>query len=139
MRKDQSYGIVPLKQIEGKWYVFLVQHQSGHWTLPKGHPEGMESALSCAMRELFEETHLEVEKILSEDSLVENYHFTSRGQLIYKSVGYYIAQVKGNEILQKEELQDGKWVALDRAPQFVTYAQMKDLLQSVEIKLSAKG
>lgn len=135
MRKDQSYGIVPLKSIKGQWQVFLVQHQSGHWTLPKGHPEGVESALECAKRELFEETHLEVKQLLFEEPMIENYHFSSRGELVYKTVGYFIAEVKGEAKLQKEELQDGKWVALAMADVVVTYSQMKSLLNTVLKKL----
>jgi 8-oxo-dGTP pyrophosphatase MutT (NUDIX family) len=131
MRKDRSFGIVPLRLVEGQWQVFLVQHQSGHWTLPKGHPEGTESALECAKRELFEETHLEVKKLLFEEPMTENYHFSSRGQLIYKTVGYFIAEVHGEVVLQQEELKDGRWVVLHNAQAVVTYSQMKNLLNEV--------
>ncbi len=131
MRYDQSYGIVPLQRDGARWLVFVVRHRGGHWTLPKGHPEGTESALECAKRELFEETGLSVVKLLSEQPLIESYQFSSRGRPIHKTVHYFIAEVTGVIKIQKEELQEGKWVDLTRAGEVVTYAQMKSLLNSV--------
>jgi 8-oxo-dGTP pyrophosphatase MutT (NUDIX family) len=131
MRYDQSYGIVPLKKEGDSWFVFMVQHRSGHWTLPKGHAEGKETALACAKRELFEETHLSVDRLLSERELTESYQFSSRGHVIQKSVVYFVAEVSGQIALQKEELQDGKWVKLEQAGDVATYQQMKILLHTV--------
>lgn len=136
MRYDQSYGIVPLRYDGASWFVFVVRHRGGHWTLPKGHPEGVESALECAKRELFEETGLTVVKLLFEPPLVESYQFSSRGKPIHKTVHYFIAEVEGTIVIQKEELQDGRWIELARAQDIVTYAQMKTLLNSVYEKLA---
>lgn len=132
MRYDHSYGVAPLKMTPSGWQVFLVQHQSGHWTLPKGHPEGRETSLDCAKRELFEETHLTIVKLLVEKPLTEVYYFTSRGKTIHKTVDYFIAEVTGEEKIQIEELQDGKWLTFDGARALATYPQMKDLLSTVE-------
>ncbi len=132
MRYDQSYGIVPLQKEGDRWFVFVVRHRGGHWTLPKGHPEGTESALECAKRELFEETGLSVVTLISEEPLVESYHFSSRGRPIHKTVHYFVATVQGIIKIQKEELQDGKWVELTKAGQVVTYAQMRYLLDTVK-------
>lgn len=135
MRYDQSYGIVPLKKEADTWFVFMVRHQSGHWTLPKGHPEGQESAIESATRELHEETGLEVVRLFFEKPMTEAYHFTSRATLIHKTVDYFIAEVTGQITLQKAELQDGKWVELARAHEVATYPQMKALLNTVLEKL----
>lgn len=124
----------------GKCFVFLVRHQSGHWTLPKGHPELNETALECAKRELFEETGLVVDTLLSDERLIERYQFTCRGTLIDKTVDYYLAFVSGVEKIQIEEIQEGKWLELAKARDQATYPQMKSLLytvsQMVEKKLS---
>ncbi len=41
---------------------FLIQHVNGkHWGFPKGHPEEGESFEQIAVRELFEETGLQIE------------------------------------------------------------------------------
>jgi 8-oxo-dGTP pyrophosphatase MutT (NUDIX family) len=135
MKYDQSYGIVPLRKEGNRWLVFVVRHRGGHWTLPKGHPEGTESALECAKRELFEETGLSLVKLLSEEPLIETYQFSSRGRPVHKTVHYFIAEVSGIIRIQRDELQDGRWVDLDKAHEVVSYAQMKLLLNSVIEKL----
>lgn len=132
MQYDHSYGFVPLKKtLEGSWQVFLIQHRGGHWTLPKGHLEGQETALECAKRELYEETHLTVVNLLFENSLTETYEFSSRGKLIHKTVDYFIAEVTGEIIIQREELQDGRWLSFEAAYDLATYPQMKELLNGV--------
>lgn len=136
MRYDHSNGIVPLRKEGDRWFVFIVRHRGGHWTLPKGHPEGTETAIECAKRELFEETGLSLVNLLVEEPLIESYQFSSRGKPIHKTVHYYIAEVAGVVRIQKEELQDGRWVELAKAHLYVTYAQMKILLSVVIQKVT---
>ncbi len=99
--------------------------------MPKGHPEGNETPLESAKRELFEETGLSVVRLFSEESLVESYEFSSRGRPIRKTVNYFVAEVAGDVRIQREELTAGKWVELPKVHDVVTYAQMKALLQKV--------
>jgi bis(5'-nucleosidyl)-tetraphosphatase len=136
MRYDQSFGIFPLQKKGDRWYIFVIRHRGGHWTLPKGHPEGAETPIESAKRELFEETGLSVENLLFEEPLIESYQFSSRGKPIHKTVQYFIAEVAGEIRIQKEELQDGRWVDLTKAHEIVTYAQMKMLLNTVIEKVN---
>ncbi|MBS0654945.1 MAG: NUDIX domain-containing protein [Verrucomicrobia bacterium] len=131
MHQEYSYGVVPLKKRDGEWFVFMIRHKSGHWTLPKGHAEGNESPFESAQRELFEETGLQISHLLFDLPLFEKYQFASRGSIITKSVNYYIAEVEGQVRIQLEEIQEGKWCLLEEAPSIATYAQMKTLLEQV--------
>jgi bis(5'-nucleosidyl)-tetraphosphatase len=107
MKQDASFGIIPLRFMKGKWEIFLVQLRRGHhWGFPKGHPEQGEEPLASALRELKEETQLEVLSLLSKEPLVETYRFTSQGELIEKQVTYFIAQVTGEAALQEEEVEN---------------------------------
>ena len=58
MKKEFSFGIVPLQCVNEQWQVLLVQHQAGHWAFPKGHAEIGEEPKQTAERELLEETGL---------------------------------------------------------------------------------
>ncbi len=136
MRYDQSYGIVPLQKEGDRWLIFVIRHRGGHWTLPKGHAEGAETALETAKRELFEETGLSLVTLLHDEPLVESYQFSSRGKPIHKTVHYFIGEVAGDICIQEEELQDGKWVELAKAHEIVTYTQMRRLLSIVIEKLN---
>ncbi len=131
MKYDNSFGIVPLRKVGTRWFVFIIRHRGGHWTLPKGHAEGVETPLESAKRELFEETGLSVVKLISDKPLVESYEFSSRGKKIHKTVEYFVAEVAGDIRIQKEELQDGRWVGMPTAHQMVTYPQMRLLLTTV--------
>lgn len=138
MHQEYSYGVVPLKRSNNNWFVFMVRHQSGHWTLPKGHAEGNESPFETAQRELFEETGLTITHLLFDLPLFEKYQFASKGQVITKNVNYYIAEVEGKEVIQIEEIQEGSWILLEKAPTVATYAQMKSLLGQVSQMLDKK-
>jgi bis(5'-nucleosidyl)-tetraphosphatase len=126
-----SYGIVPLKKRQQGWAVFMICHKSGHWTLPKGHPEAKETALECAKRELYEETQLQVKTLLRDEPFREDYQFFRKEVLVEKHVLYFIAEVEGIEVLQEEEIQDGKWASLEEAPAMATYPEMQKLLKKV--------
>ena len=131
---DQSYGIVPLRKKEesGSFDVFLIQHRKGHWAMPKGHPEGSENPIETAKRELFEETGLEVERILFDAPLIEKYQFRNGQTMIYKTVSYFVALVKGQEKLQRSELKDGEWLSFDAALQKATFAEARSILTQVK-------
>jgi bis(5'-nucleosidyl)-tetraphosphatase len=132
MVDERSYGIIPLKKEGRGVLVFMVCHKSGHWTLPKGHPEEGETPLECAKRELFEETGLTLSSLLSDTPFVENYQFLRKQKVVDKRVEYFIGEVTGKVSLQSEEIQDGKWLTMDEALQIATYPQMKELLKNVQ-------
>lgn len=131
MRYDLSYGIIPLKKLKGEWQVCLVQLHAGHWGFPKGHPEKEESPKQAAARELLEETGLEVDELLSEETLEEQYFFTFQREKISKKVIYYLATVKGHIKLQPEEIADCRWFNLKEALLICTYPATKKICQQI--------
>lgn len=122
---EESAGIIPLQKRSHKWWVFLVQLYAGHWGFPKGHIEKGESPQETAARELFEETGLVVKKNLSDVPLVEHYKFFFQKKLISKKVSYFLAEVEGEEKIQKEEIAAGKWVALSEAATHLTFPELR--------------
>lgn len=136
MKNEASYGIIPLKKFKEEWRVLLIQHNAGHWAFPKGHAEKGETHEDTAFRELLEETGLLVVKLLFDEPLTETYWFKHQEELIHKKVYYYLAQVKGRVVLQKEELSSYQWVPLEKADQYVTFAQAKSICQQAQTRLS---
>ena len=127
--KDHSFGIVPLRCTQGIWEVFLIQHQKGHWSMPKGHPEGNESPIETAKRELFEETGLIVKRLISDTPLVEQYQFLNKNNIIDKTVDYFVAEVTGQEVLQLEELKNGCWLTLQQSLEKVSFSEARGILE----------
>ena len=133
MRKDESFGVIPLRRVQGEWEVFIIQHKhSGYWGFPKGHAESDETSEEAAFRELKEETNLELVHLIRKEPLKEQYTFIMDRRRVFKQVSYFIAEVKGAIALQEGEIHDGKWLALPEAIHCVTHQEGKTLLMEVE-------
>src|SRR3989344_6209301 len=132
-KQEESFGAIPLTKRAGEWYVFLIQHKHGrYWGFPKGHAEPKETPQEAALRELKEETNLELVQYLQQEPLIEQYRFTWEGRKVFKRVFYYVAEVKGEAILQKNEVQDGKWIPFREAIDQITHPEGKSILAQVE-------
>jgi bis(5'-nucleosidyl)-tetraphosphatase len=137
MKQDESFGIIPLRMKSGRWEVFLVLHKHArYWGFPKGHAEGNETPEQAAVRELKEETNLEVVRFLGSEPLTEQYRFTHGQRYIVKKVLYYIAEVKGIVKLQENEIEGGLWVNVAEAMTQVTHPEGKAIIALVEKMLS---
>ncbi len=132
-RQEISFGIIPLRKSSGTWEVFLIQHaKSRYWGFPKGHGETGETPQEAALRELKEETNLEVTYYLQKEPLEEQYCFRIEGRQVFKKVSYYVAEVTGEVILQANEVQNGMWVKFSEAMDKVTHSEGKAILTQVE-------
>lgn len=132
MKKENSYGIIPVRFQENAWQVLLVQHHAGHWGFPKGHAELNETPQQSAERELQEETKLTVQRYLSLEPFIENYIFNFHKQRISKNVQYFLALVQGEVAIQECEIQASRWLSLLEAHQVIFFKEGKRICQEVE-------
>lgn len=133
MQKDESFGVIPISRVKGHWEVFLIQHnRSGYWGFPKGHAEPNETPQEAAFRELKEETNLDLISLVEAEPLKEQYTFILDRRRVFKQVLYFIAEVGGDVILQKEEIHDGGWFPIPEAISRVTHQEGKMLLVQIE-------
>lgn len=131
MMEEASFGIIPLRKSEGEWEVLLIQHHAGHWGFPKGHPNLKETHLESAQRELLEETGLEISHLISNEPFVDIYRFTRKGKPVTKQVSYFVAQVKGNLMLQPEEIKAAKWMPLMEVSRFIVFPSARIICNQV--------
>lgn len=125
MKKEISYGIVPLRLHQHEWQLLLIQHHAGHWSFPKGHADPGETPKQTAERELQEETGLTIQRFLSSDPLIENYIFTLHGQRISKAVHYFLALVHGKVKIQEQEIKASQWLSLSEAFERISFSEAK--------------
>lgn len=108
--------------------ILVIQQAEGHWGFPKGHVENDETEVQTAIREIKEETNLDVE-------INENYRYVehySPKEGVEKDVIYFIAKKIGGEIkLQEEEVKNICWLSYEDALERLTYDNSKELLQNV--------
>ena len=129
-----SCGIIPLAKSSGEWKVFLIQHRNyeQYWTCPKGRVESGETPEITAIRELKEETGLEVHRFLQKEPLLEEFYWINNGERQLKSVLFFVAEVKGEVSLQNQEISHGEWVSLSLAISRVAHPEGKETLRKVE-------
>ena len=138
MKKDYSFGVIPLRQQSSSWEVFMVRQRQGHWCFPKGHAELGESGQETAVRELQEETGLKVSKWWDVNPAMEQYMIQKAGEQYLKSVVYWVAEVEGQVDLQTEEIMDGEWLAIDNASDRLSFQGLNEYLQNLQSYCRAK-
>jgi len=138
MINERSFGVIPLQLRSDGYYLFLVQHSSYAWLLPKGHAEPSETPKETASRELVEETALKVVEWLDHAPFIEHYRFKRGEKEIYKEATYFPALVEGETQLQTEELLDGKWIPIKEFSERATFPEMKRIASEVSSWLSGK-
>ena len=84
------------------------------WSLPKGTPEEGETREETAVREVREETGLEVKILSYYDAIF--YAFSRAGERIEKTVYYYIMEATGGSFENFDhEFEELRWGAMDEA------------------------
>ena len=127
MKKEKSCGAVIYKYENNKLYILLVKHNKGHWGSPKGHIEDFETEEETALREIKEETNLDV--IL--DNKFRHVITYSPSEDTIKDVVYFIATPKTNEVKPQEaEIAEIKWYELSEALKIVSYENDRKILIS---------
>jgi len=97
------------------------------WTLPKGTPNPGETREQTALREVAEETGLEV-RITDELGSIE-YWFVQRGTRIHKTVHYYLMEPIGGDLTRHDhEFDQVRWVPFDQAPGLLTFETERALV-----------
>ena len=100
------------------------------WGLPKGTPDPGESREQTALREVTEETGLEVEIDRFIDKIDYWFVRSSDGVRCHKTVLYYLMSPVGGDIsLHDHEFDEVRWLPADRAYETMTYENEVDVVK----------
>ena len=128
MKKEKSCGCIIFDNNK----VLIIKQTKGHWGFPKGHIEENETEEETAVREVKEETGIDVE-ILSGQRYSEEY-ITDKGN--QKEVVYFIAKkIDGKEKPQDGEVTEIEWLNFEEAIEKITYNNTKKLFKNILKKL----
>lgn len=98
------------------------------WSLPKGTPSGNESIEETALREVAEETGLEVEIVAPVGQI--QYFFSQNGTRIHKTVHYFLMEARGGDLSgHDKEFDEVRWVDLDTARELMTFVTERDIVE----------
>ncbi|MDD6388038.1 MAG: NUDIX domain-containing protein [Bacilli bacterium] len=107
---------------EGK--VLVVRQISGFYGFPKGHVEIGETEKETAIREVKEETGLDI-KIISDKRYTQSYIVKEN---VHKDVVFFIAKLENNnEKRQVEEIEEILWIDINEVENILTYDSLKEL------------
>jgi 8-oxo-dGTP pyrophosphatase MutT (NUDIX family) len=126
-----SAGGVVFRGLNGQREVLLCGRAAdGLWVLPKGTPEAGESIEQTALREVREETGVEV---VPEGVVGEIRYWFSRpqeGVRYFKTVRHYLLRpVGGDPSLHDHEFDDVRWFPVPEALRLLTYRNEARILQ----------
>ena len=136
-KTDVSYGIIPVRMVEGKWEVFLIHQFSrigdnSYWVFPKGHPEEGESSRQTALRELKEETGLTPAQVLSEPTFKLAYSFVYKETRIEKTVEFFVGVIADFAVtLDPEEVKEAGWYSIEAAKERLDYKDTKQMFEQI--------
>ena len=116
---EKSCGAIVIYRDGSRYKILLVRNHNGrNYSFPKGHVEQGETEQETAVREVKEETGLNIEII---DSFREVADYCPFGK-IRKRVVFFMAQTMSDKVkIQEEEIDSYIWVDLDEAHTRCTY------------------
>jgi bis(5'-nucleosidyl)-tetraphosphatase len=136
MKKESSAGAVIFFQKGKKREYLLLNYLGGHWGFPKGHIELNENPIKTAIREIKEETGLDVEIIPGFERKI-TYSFRHKGEFVIKDVIFYLAKAKSQKVRLSEEHKGYVWLPYKSAYNLITYE--KDIIKSAENFLNKRN
>lgn len=109
-------------------YLVLYQHRSGTWSLPKGHIAAGETEQETALREVWEETGLNV---ILQSGFRRELSYTVSAKAL-KHVVFFLAQAKGELSLGENEISDYIWAEKSAAIRRLGGRNMGKVVEAAE-------
>ena len=124
MHYIKSCGVVAFKRINNEIFYLIIKQKNNDIGFPKGRVENNESELETAIRELKEETNIEV-------NVIDNF----RVQIEYKvndfikQVVYFLGEcINEDIIIQEQEVKEAWFLSFNEALNLITYNDTKNVL-----------
>lgn len=132
---EKSCGAIVYRRYHGNIEILLIKHiNSGHWSFPKGHMEQGETEPQTAVREIKEETNIDVS--IDDAAFREVVVFSPRRD-ITKEVVYFLARAVSFDCeRQEEEIAEARWVEIGQAAALLSYDNDRTLVSKAKTFLS---
>jgi len=129
VRNAIAAGGVVLRERDGKREVVLTgRHSDGTWVFPKVTPDKGEEIEETAVREVQEETGLNVRIVRPIGTT--DYWFAAPGERVHKFVHFFLMEPTGGDVSEHDhEYDEVRWVAEDEARRLLSFDTYRDILE----------
>jgi len=133
VKRELSAGGVVVRTVAGRPHVAAIRPQGkppGTWVLPKGNIDAGEAPAETAVREVREETGLEVRLVEKLGDV--KYVYTWDGERIFKIVSFFLLRAGRGRLGEIEEamrveVAEARWLPLDEAPRLLAYGGEREM------------
>lgn len=134
MKHEKSCGAVVFRRAQnGKIYILMIRHRkNGHRSFPKGHMERGETEYMTAIREVFEETGVQIR---IESDFRETVHYKPVPSSV-KEVVYFLTETDRETIRPREgEIAEVEWVPVEEVVSSLTFENDRTVFRAAMQKL----
>ena len=143
-RRVWSAGGVVWRRARGRVEIVLVSRPAeGLWALPKGKPHGGESVEQTALREVAEETGLEVaiDEGASAGGRIGTIRYVYGGggepERVHKEVHHFLMRARGGDVSRHDAEHDlVAWYDIHEAAERMTYANERAIVERAQAALA---
>ena len=125
MHHEKSCGALVIRRdpTDGQQYLLMIRHKAGGMrSFPKGHMEAGETEYMTAVREVFEETGVQIR---IDSKFRETVHYSPMPG-VSKEVVYFLTHTEQTEVKPREgEIAQVEWVPLERVEPSLTHENDK--------------
>ena len=131
MNYVKSCGFIVYKRVNNKKFYLVIRSLNGDFGFPKGHTEPGEIEIETAIRELKEETEIEVKIIEGFKRQIE-YELRNIPNTIKQSV-YFLGECTSDKIIcQESEVSEARFFSYEDAIKILTFEETKSILIDAE-------
>ena len=131
MKYIKSCGFVVYKVINGINFYLIIKSLNDDYGFPKGHMENNETEIQTAIRELKEETNVEVKVIDGFRKQIE-YKISSINDAIKVGIYYLGLCVNDEIIIQEKEVKEAYFTTYEKALELLTFKETKSILKCAQ-------
>jgi 8-oxo-dGTP pyrophosphatase MutT (NUDIX family) len=133
--REFSAGGVVVRRMQGRPFVVVVRVRDAILALPKGHPDGDESAAAAAAREVREETGVEAELVEKLGDI--RYWYAREGKRVMKIVAFFLFRYRSGDVADHDhEVEEALWIPLEEAPERLAYEGERQMAESALSQLA---
>jgi 8-oxo-dGTP pyrophosphatase MutT (NUDIX family) len=137
VRREFSAGGLVVRRFRGRPFLCVVRLKEGTvLALPKGHPDGKESAVEAAAREVREETGLQAEPVEKLGDI--RYWYVWEGERVMKIVSFFLFRYRSGSVCNHDdEVEGAGWIPLEQAPERLAYKGEREMAAAALSRLNA--